>query len=87
MPLVGAGDESKADNLTRCGPFVSDSDPQINNKVYGTVTVPRQMSQDAEQVQRLVLESQLGQELLGERSIKRAILSPRTALINFLIDE
>uniref|UniRef100_A0A667YSL1 leucine--tRNA ligase n=1 Tax=Myripristis murdjan TaxID=586833 RepID=A0A667YSL1_9TELE len=60
---------------------------RINNKVCGTVTVPRQMSQDAEQVQRLVLESQLGQELLGERSIKRAILSPRTALINFLIDE
>uniref|UniRef100_A0A667Z0U4 leucine--tRNA ligase n=1 Tax=Myripristis murdjan TaxID=586833 RepID=A0A667Z0U4_9TELE len=70
-----------------CHPSISDSDPQINNKVCGTVTVPRQMSQDAEQVQRLVLESQLGQELLGERSIKRAILSPRTALINFLIDE
>ncbi|XP_071757740.2 leucine--tRNA ligase, mitochondrial [Centroberyx gerrardi] len=60
---------------------------RINNNVCGTVTVPLQMSRDAERVQQLVLESPLGQELLGDRRIKRAILSPRTALINFLIDE
>ncbi|KAM4632695.1 leucine--tRNA ligase, mitochondrial [Polymixia lowei] len=60
---------------------------RINNKVCGSVTVPLPISQDAERVQRLVLESPLGQQFLGDRSIKRAILSPRTALINFLIDE
>ncbi|XP_029360221.1 probable leucine--tRNA ligase, mitochondrial [Echeneis naucrates] len=59
----------------------------INNKACGTVTVPLQASKDSEQVQQLILESPLGQKLLRKCSIKRAILSPRTALINFLIDE
>ncbi|TKS81853.1 putative leucine--tRNA ligase, mitochondrial [Collichthys lucidus] len=59
----------------------------INNKPCGKVTVPLQVSKDSERVQQLILESPFGQKLLGERSIKRAILSPRTALINFLIDE
>ncbi|XP_060936940.1 probable leucine--tRNA ligase, mitochondrial [Limanda limanda] len=60
---------------------------RINNKACGTVTVPLQVSKDTERVQQLILESQLGRELLGERSIKRVILSPRTALVNFLVDE
>ncbi|XP_056142307.1 probable leucine--tRNA ligase, mitochondrial [Lampris incognitus] len=60
---------------------------RVNNKACGSVTVPLQVSKDAERVRQLVLESPLGQQLLGNRSIKRAILSPRTALINFLIDE
>lgn len=51
------------------------------------MTVPLQESKDAARVQQLILESPLGQKLLSERSIKRAILSPRTALINFLVDE
>uniref|UniRef100_A0A8D2ZKW9 leucine--tRNA ligase n=1 Tax=Scophthalmus maximus TaxID=52904 RepID=A0A8D2ZKW9_SCOMX len=59
----------------------------INNKACGTVTVPLQVSKDTERAQQLILESPLGRELLGERSIKRAILSPRAALINFLVDE
>ncbi|KAM8869548.1 leucine--tRNA ligase, mitochondrial [Spinachia spinachia] len=59
----------------------------INNKACGTVTVPQQVSKDCERVQQLIMESPLGQKHLGNRSIKRAILSPRTALINFLIDE
>ncbi|XP_020504601.2 probable leucine--tRNA ligase, mitochondrial [Labrus bergylta] len=59
----------------------------INNKPCGTVTVPLQVSKDFERVQQLVLESPLGQKHLGEHNIKRAILSPRTALINFLTDE
>ncbi|GLD56487.1 probable leucine--tRNA ligase, mitochondrial [Lates japonicus] len=59
----------------------------INNTACGTVTVPLQVSKDTEQVQQLILESPLGLKHLAERSIKRAILSPRTALINFLIDE
>lgn len=60
---------------------------QINNKACGTVTIPLQASKDLELVRRLVLESPLGQKLLAGCFIKRAILSPRTALINFLIDE
>ncbi|XP_068616365.1 leucine--tRNA ligase, mitochondrial [Brachionichthys hirsutus] len=60
---------------------------RINNKVCGTMTVPLEVSKDAERVQQLVMQSPLGQELLSGRNIKRAILSPRTALINFLIDE
>lgn len=59
----------------------------INNKPCGTVTVPLQVSKDSSRVQQLVMESPIGQKLLSERSIKRAILSPRTALINFLVDE
>uniref|UniRef100_A0A8C9Y3X5 leucine--tRNA ligase n=1 Tax=Sander lucioperca TaxID=283035 RepID=A0A8C9Y3X5_SANLU len=59
----------------------------INNKACGTVNVPQQVSKDPERVQQFIVESPFGQKLLGERSIKRAILSPRTALINFLIDE
>ncbi|XP_068180817.1 leucine--tRNA ligase, mitochondrial [Antennarius striatus] len=60
---------------------------RINNKGCGTVTVPFHVSKDSEQVQELVMQSPLGQELLSKRNIKRAILSPRTTLINFLIDE
>ncbi|XP_054477694.1 probable leucine--tRNA ligase, mitochondrial [Anoplopoma fimbria] len=59
----------------------------INNKACGTVTVPLQVSKDSERVQQLIMESPFGQKHLGDRSIKRAILSPRAALINFLIDE
>ncbi|XP_028282188.1 leucine--tRNA ligase, mitochondrial [Parambassis ranga] len=59
----------------------------INNKVCGSVVVPVQVSKDSSRVQQLVLESPMGQKLLSKRSIKRAILSPRTALINFLINE
>uniref|UniRef100_A0A3Q4I5L2 leucine--tRNA ligase n=1 Tax=Neolamprologus brichardi TaxID=32507 RepID=A0A3Q4I5L2_NEOBR len=59
----------------------------INNKSCGMVTVPVQVSKDTSRVQQLVLESPVGQKFLSERSIKRAILSPRTALINFLVDE
>uniref|UniRef100_A0A4W5RX25 leucine--tRNA ligase n=1 Tax=Hucho hucho TaxID=62062 RepID=A0A4W5RX25_9TELE len=58
---------------------------QINNKVCGTVLVPQQVAQDT--VRAPVLWSELGQYLLGDRTIKKAILSPRTALINFLIEE
>lgn len=60
---------------------------QINNKFYGKVTTPLHESKDLERVQRLILESPLGQEHLSQHSIKKAILSPRTALINFLVDQ
>ncbi|KAF4103637.1 hypothetical protein G5714_016520 [Onychostoma macrolepis] len=60
---------------------------RINNKVCGSVSVPREVAQDAQKVQELVLNSPLGARLLSERVIKKAILSPRTALINFLVDE
>lgn len=63
------------------------SHPQINNKACGTVTVPQQVSKDCERVQQLIMESPFGQKLLGGRRIKRAVLSPRTPLINLLIDE
>ncbi|XP_040021816.2 leucine--tRNA ligase, mitochondrial [Gasterosteus aculeatus] len=59
----------------------------INNKACGTVTVPQQVSKDCERVQQLIMESPFGQKLLGGRRIKRAVLSPRTPLINLLIDE
>ncbi|XP_053700077.1 probable leucine--tRNA ligase, mitochondrial isoform X3 [Synchiropus splendidus] len=58
----------------------------INNKMCGRVTVPLQDSRDPELVQRLVLESPLGQEVLSGRHVKRAILSPRVALINYLLE-
>ncbi|MCI4374033.1 hypothetical protein PGIGA_G00001310 [Pangasianodon gigas] len=60
---------------------------RINNKACGSVTVPRQVAQDAEKVRELVLGSPLGMKLLADRVIKKAILSPRTALINFLVEE
>lgn len=59
----------------------------VNNKGCGKLSVPVQVSKDLESVQRLVLDSELGQTHLSERRVKRVILSPRTALINFLIDE
>lgn len=60
---------------------------RINNKVCGSVCVPRHLSQDAQRVREIVLASPLGVRHLGDRIIKKAILSPRTALINFLIEE
>ncbi|KAM9308221.1 leucine--tRNA ligase, mitochondrial [Gastrophryne carolinensis] len=59
----------------------------INNKICGTVVVPFDVSRDSEKIQELVLQSHLGTTHLQGRTIKRVILSPRTALINFLILE
>lgn len=61
--------------------------PQINNKACGEVSVPREVAQDVQKLQELVLNSPLGTRLLSDRTIKKAILSPRTALINFLVDD
>ncbi|XP_014851486.1 PREDICTED: probable leucine--tRNA ligase, mitochondrial [Poecilia mexicana] len=59
----------------------------INNKRCGTVTIPLQVSKDPARVQQLVMESPIGQKYLSERDIKKAILSTRTPLINFLVNE
>ncbi|XP_021112895.1 probable leucine--tRNA ligase, mitochondrial isoform X2 [Heterocephalus glaber] len=59
----------------------------INNKACGKVPVPQQVVRDQDRVHELVLQSELGARLLQGRSIKKAILSPRTALINFLVQE
>ncbi|MEQ2208379.1 hypothetical protein XENOCAPTIV_027460, partial [Xenoophorus captivus] len=85
--LPDDGKPSRGRTRTFSHLLLSVSCPQINNKLCGTVTIPLQVSKDSSQVQQLVLESPIGQKLLSERSIKRAILSPRTALINFLVDE
>ncbi|XP_067255958.1 probable leucine--tRNA ligase, mitochondrial isoform X2 [Chanodichthys erythropterus] len=60
---------------------------RINNKACGNISVPREVAQDAQKVQELVLNSPLGARLLSNRVIKKAFLSPRTALINFLVEE
>eukprot|EP00069_Balaena_mysticetus_P000703 bmy_14847T0 len=59
----------------------------INNKACGKIPVPQQVAQDQDKVHELVLQSELGVRLLQGRSIKKAFLSPRTALINFLVQE
>lgn len=59
----------------------------VNNRGCGKVSVPVQVSKDLETVQKLVLDSELGQTHLSQRKVKRVILSQRTALINFLIDQ
>ncbi|XP_078055798.1 leucine--tRNA ligase, mitochondrial [Mustelus asterias] len=60
---------------------------RINNKVCGSVNLPQQVVKNAERVQELILQSELGIQQLQGRVIKKAILSPRTALINFLVEE
>ncbi|XP_041039639.1 probable leucine--tRNA ligase, mitochondrial [Carcharodon carcharias] len=60
---------------------------RINNKVCGSVNLPQQVVKNAESVQELILQSELGIRQLRGRAIKKAILSPRTALINFLVEE
>ncbi|XP_053525296.1 leucine--tRNA ligase, mitochondrial isoform X2 [Artibeus jamaicensis] len=59
----------------------------INNKACGKVPVPQQVARDQDKVHKLVLQSELGARHLQGRSIKKAFLSPRTALINFLVQE
>uniref|UniRef100_A0A8B9RQX1 leucine--tRNA ligase n=1 Tax=Accipiter nisus TaxID=211598 RepID=A0A8B9RQX1_9AVES len=59
----------------------------INNKACGTVFVPQQAARNFEEVHELVLQSELGVKHLQGRNIKKAFLSPRTALINFLVQE
>ncbi|XP_078275985.1 leucine--tRNA ligase, mitochondrial [Rhinoraja longicauda] len=59
---------------------------RINNKVCGSVNVPQQVVTNAERVQELILQSELGIRQLQGRLIKRAILSPRATLINFLVE-
>lgn len=60
---------------------------QINNKACGVVSMPRKVAQDVDEVRRLVLDSPLGLRHLSTHTIKKAILSPRTALINFLVED
>lgn len=60
---------------------------QINNKALGKVWVPQQAARSCEEVHELVLQSELGVKHLQGRTIKKAFLSPRTALINFLVQE
>ncbi|NXC73573.1 SYLM protein, partial [Anhinga anhinga] len=59
----------------------------INNKACGKVFVPHQAARNFEEVHDLVLQSELGVKHLQGRTIKKAFLSPRTALINFLVQE
>ncbi|OWK50421.1 putative leucine--tRNA ligase, mitochondrial [Lonchura striata] len=59
----------------------------INNKACGKVLVPQQAARNFEEVHELVLQSELGVKHLQGRAIKKAFLSPRTALINFLVQE
>ncbi|KAM5291958.1 leucine--tRNA ligase, mitochondrial [Ctenodactylus gundi] len=59
----------------------------INNKACGKVPVPQRVARDQDRVCELVLRSELGARLLQGRSIKKAFLSPRTALISFLVQE
>uniref|UniRef100_A0A8C0F8A9 leucine--tRNA ligase n=1 Tax=Bubo bubo TaxID=30461 RepID=A0A8C0F8A9_BUBBB len=59
----------------------------INNKACGKVFVPQQAARNFEEVHELVLQSELGVKHLQGRTIKKAFLSPRTALINFLVQE
>ncbi|XP_048367189.1 leucine--tRNA ligase, mitochondrial isoform X2 [Sphaerodactylus townsendi] len=59
----------------------------INNKPCGKVGVPQQVARDAEVVHELVVQSQLGSEHLQGRTITKFFLSPRTALISFLVQE
>ncbi|XP_005632695.1 probable leucine--tRNA ligase, mitochondrial isoform X1 [Canis lupus familiaris] len=59
----------------------------INNKACGKIPVPQGVAQDQDKVHELVLQSELGVKLLQGRSIKKAFLSPRTALINFLVQD
>ncbi|XP_075403337.1 leucine--tRNA ligase, mitochondrial [Tenrec ecaudatus] len=59
----------------------------INNKACGKIPVPQQVARDLDRVHQLVLQSELGAQLLQGRSVKKAYLSPRTALINFLLQE
>uniref|UniRef100_A0A8C5WIA1 leucine--tRNA ligase n=1 Tax=Leptobrachium leishanense TaxID=445787 RepID=A0A8C5WIA1_9ANUR len=58
----------------------------VNNKSCGHVSVPYTESQDLKMVQELVLQSDLGATHLQGRHIKKVFLSPRTALINFLVE-
>uniref|UniRef100_A0A8C3LSV5 leucine--tRNA ligase n=1 Tax=Chrysolophus pictus TaxID=9089 RepID=A0A8C3LSV5_CHRPC len=59
----------------------------INNKACGKVVVPQQAARNVEEVHEIVLQSELGAKHLQGRTIKKAFLSPRTALINFLVQE
>ncbi|MEE6513409.1 hypothetical protein FKM82_021015 [Ascaphus truei] len=59
----------------------------INNKTCGRVSVPHHVSRDSDRVHELVLQSDLGMTHLRGRTIQKVFLSPRTALINFLVEE
>ncbi|XP_078524272.1 leucine--tRNA ligase, mitochondrial [Lissotriton helveticus] len=58
----------------------------INNKPFGKITVPNNVSKNTEKVTEMVLQSDLGAKYLQGHTIKKTFLSPRTALISFLIE-
>lgn len=85
---MDAGNETVGNSLVKLLFFlVSMSLFQINNKACGKVVVPQQAARSIEEVHKLVLQSELGVKHLQGRAIKKAFLSPRTALINFLLQE
>ncbi|XP_053118195.1 leucine--tRNA ligase, mitochondrial isoform X2 [Hemicordylus capensis] len=59
----------------------------INNKPCGKISVPQQVARDADVVRELVVQSKLGTEHLQGRTITKFFLSPRTALVNFLVQK
>ncbi|XP_043925950.1 probable leucine--tRNA ligase, mitochondrial [Protopterus annectens] len=60
---------------------------QINNKACGTVSVTQDLAKNAEKVCQIILQSELGIRHLQGHAIKKVFLSPRTALINFLVEK
>ncbi|XP_071785993.1 probable leucine--tRNA ligase, mitochondrial [Asterias amurensis] len=60
---------------------------KVNNETKGRVRVPAHLLHDEREVQRLLLDSDLGQEVIGQRSIKRVVFVSKVPLVNFILDD
>ncbi|XP_039592441.1 probable leucine--tRNA ligase, mitochondrial isoform X1 [Polypterus senegalus] len=68
-------------------PEVVEVTVRINNKPCGSISVPQQDARNAELIQEMILSSELGHRHLRDKKIRKAILAPRVALMNFVVEE
>ncbi|XP_038066500.1 probable leucine--tRNA ligase, mitochondrial [Patiria miniata] len=59
---------------------------KVNNQTKGEVRVRSELLQNEHELKRLILDSDLGQEVVGQSSIKRIIVAAKVPLVNFVLE-
>lgn len=58
---------------------------QVNGKTRLSITVPKEFAGNAQEIERLVRESETGQKWLGDKPVRKLILAKKGELVNFVI--
>lgn len=58
---------------------------QINGKTRLNLTIPKEISNDVDKIEKRVRESEAGQKWLGDKTIRKRILAKKGELVNFVV--